>query len=202
MELTYKTNVADVIAQLDAAASDARPAVVRALNRIIAKVKVRGARYVRAAGYKLKISDIKGAIRLDRASGSRLKASAIASGRPIPLIKYNARQVGTGVSVDVLNGRKTIAHAFVANTANGSKQVFVRRPDAKHRKVVKGGKARWSALPINKKYGPSIPDALANKAVERALVELIEQDFPATLAHEHEWLRRRLARAPANPTDD
>jgi hypothetical protein len=201
MKLEVTTNVYDVIRELDAARREMRPAVVRALNRMIDQVKVRAAREVRAAGYKLKISDIKSAIRINRASTGRLRADAIASGRPIPLIKYGARQTAAGVTVDVLNGRKLIAHAFIATTSNGTPQVFVRKPGAKHRKVTKGGKAVWTALPIDKKYGPSIPDALANKAVERALLALIEERFPAILAHEHAWLTRRLDRLPSNPTD-
>ncbi len=201
MRLNVTTNIRDVIRDLDAGARETRPAVARALNRMIGQVKVRGAREVRAAGYKLKISDIKNAIRINRASTSRLRADAIASGRPIPLVKYNARQVGAGVSVDVLNGRKVIGHAFIANTANGSPQVFVRKPGAKHKKVMRNGKAQWTALPIDKKYGPSIPDALANKAVERALVDLISERFPAILSHEHAWLKKRLTRLPPDPTE-
>lgn len=202
MDFVVKTSVADIIRDLDAAGDETRPAVARALNRMIAKIKVRAAREVRIAGYKLKISDIKNAIAIDRASTGRLRASATASGRPIPLIKYNARQVGSGVSVDVLNGRKTIAHAFIAQTPNGSKQVFVREANAKHRKIVKGGKVIWSALPIDKKYGPAIPDALRNEAVERALLSMVDEDFPAILAHEHEWLRKRLDKLPPDPGDD
>ncbi len=192
MQLTVTTNIQKVIDDLNAAARETRPAVVRALNRMIDQVKVRASREVRSAGYKLKAADIKNSIKINRASSGQLKATAIASGRPIPLIKYNARQVGAGVSVDVLKGRKVIAHAFIARTANGGQQVFVREPNAKHKKVVKGGKTQWSALPIRKLWGPSIPDALANKAVEKALIELIHERFPVILQHEHDWLQKRL----------
>jgi hypothetical protein len=192
MKVTVTTNIQKVIDDLNAASREARPAVVRALNRMIDQVKVRASREVRGAGYKLKAADIKAAIKVNRASGGQLRADAVASGRPIPLIKYNARQVGAGVSVDVLNGRKVIAHAFIARTANGGQQVFVREPNAKHKKVVKGGKTQWSALPIRKLWGPSIPDALANKAVGQALIQLINERFPLILQHEHSWLQKRL----------
>lgn len=201
MQLQYTSNVQDVIKELNAAAAETRPAVVRALNRTIDQVKVQAARKVRAAGYKLKISDIKDAIRIRRASTGQLRAEAVASGRPIPLIKYGARQTGSGVTVDVVNGRKLIAHAFIAPTSNGSLQVFTRKPGARHKKVVKGGKAIWSALPISKLYGPSIPDALANKAVTEALLTLIQERFPAILEHEHAWLAKRLASKRAIPSD-
>ena len=201
MRFEYTSNVRDVIAELDAAAAEAKPAVVRALNKMADRIKVRAARLVRDAGYKLKIGDIKAAIKIQRASAGRLRADAVASGRPLPLVKYGARQTADGVSVDVLNGRKVVAHAFIASTANGSRQVFVREPGAVHRKVVRGGKPVWTALPIRKLYGPSIPDALLNKSVERAIVDMIAEQFPALLAHEHDYLRRRLARLPPVPSE-
>lgn len=200
MRLQVTTNVKDVIAELNAAASETKPAVVRALNKTIGQVKTRASREVRSAGYKLKASDIKNAIRIVRASTGRLRAEAIASGRPIPLIKYNARQVGAGVSVDVLNGRKVIGHAFIAQTPNGP-QVFTRDPGGRHRKVVKNGKVQWSQLPITKKYGPSIPDAVASKAVEAALTALMTDRFPVILAHEHAWLSKRLTNKPPMPSE-
>lgn len=199
MKLHVTTNVQDVIKELNASAADTRPAVMRALNKMIDQVKVRAAREVRDAGYKLKISDIKDAIRINRASTARLRADAIASGRPVSLIKYGARQTSVGVSVDVLNGRKVIAHAFIASAKGGGPQVFVREPGSKHKKVFKGGRAIWSALPIKKLFGPSIPDALANKAVAQAMTNLITERFPIILEHEHAWLNKRLAKRRALP---
>jgi len=201
MQFSYTSNVNDVIKELNAAAAETRPAVVRALNKTMDRVKVRAAREVRDAGYKLKISDIKKAIRLNRATSGRLRADAVASGRPIPLIQYNAKQVGAGVSVDVLNGRKVVAKAFIATTPSGSTQVFIREPNAIHKKVVKGGKVQWSALPIRKLYGPSIPDALANKAVADAIVQLIGDRFPVILEHEHSFLLKRLPKQQPLPAE-
>lgn len=201
MKFSHTTNIQDVLRDLDAAKQEMRPAVVRALNRTIERVKVRAAREVRAAGYKLKISDIKSAIRLSRASSGRLRADAIGSGRPIDLVKYGARQTAAGVTVDVLNGRKVVAHAFVATLPSGARQVLVRVPGAKHKKVTGKGGSRWEALPVKKLYGPSIPDGLANKAVARALEELIDASFAPTLAHESAWLKKKLDRLPANPSD-
>jgi hypothetical protein len=199
MQLVVTTNVRDVIKELDAATSEIKPAVVRALNKMVGQVKVRASREVRDAGYKLKVGDIKNAIRINRASTGRLRADAVASGRPISLYKYGARKTAGGVSVDVLNGRKVVAHAFIASAKGGGPQVFVREPGGKHKKIVKAGRAMWSGLPIKKLFGPSIPDALANKAVARAMVDLITERFPAILQHEHAWLNKRLASSRAVP---
>ena len=201
MKLVVSTNVRDVIAELQAAGQETRPAVVRALNKTVAQVKVRASRYVRDAGYKLKIADIKKAIKVNQASTGRLRADAVANGRPISLMNYNARPVSAGVSVDVLNGRKTIAHAFIATGRGGNQQVYVREAGSKHKKVIKDGKVQWRALPIRKLYGPSIPDALASKGVEQALRELIAERFPVVLEHEHAWLLKRLPKQSPMPTE-
>jgi hypothetical protein len=201
MNFQYTTNVWDVIKELDAARGELRPAVVRALNRTINRVKVRAAREVRAAGYKLKISVIKAAMRITPATAGRLRADAVARGRPIPLVNWSAKQTGDGVSVDVLQGRKLIAHAFIATMPSGHKGVFERfgpRVD-RTRKSTRQAKRTQR---IKQLFGPSIPDALANKAVERALIDLIDDTFARTLAHELAWLKKRLDRLPANPADD
>ena len=200
MKFSHTTNIKDVIDELNAAAKETRPAVVRALNKMVAQIKVRSARAVRDAGYKLKISDIKKAIRINRANSGRLRADAVASGRPIALIKYGAKQAPTGVAVDVLNGRKIVSHAFVANTANGL-QVMLREPGGKHKKVIKNGKAQWRGLPIRKLYGPSIPDGMASKAVAQAMATLITERFPVILEHEHAWLLKRLPKQSPLPAE-
>jgi hypothetical protein len=77
---------------------------------------------------------------------------------------------------------------------NGNVGVFVRKPDARHKKVTRAGKASWHALPIRQLFGPAIPDALANSAVQSALQLLVEQKFPAIFEHECKWLERNAAR--------
>lgn len=202
MQFSYTSNVNDVIKELNAAAAETRPAVVRALNKTMDRVKVRAAREVRDAGYKLKISDIKKAIRINRATSGRLRADAVASGRPIPLMQYGAKDVKpNGVSVDVLNGRKVVAKAFIATMPSGHTGVYIRQPNAAHKRVVKGGKVQWSALPIRELYGPSIPDALANKAVADAIVQLISERFPVILEHEHSFLLKRLPKQQPLPAE-
>lgn len=184
---------ADLVAmEFMAAAQEMRDtAMVRALNKMADQVKVASAREVRAAGYGLKISTIKAGIRVKRASQGNLKAAVIASGRPIPLIQYSARETSKGVTVNVQKGRKLIAGAFIATMPSGHRGVFVREEGGKHKRVKKGGKVSWHQLPIRELFGPSVPDGLANKAVQDALQQLITEKFPDILEHEHSWLRRR-----------
>ena len=166
-------------------------ALVRALNKTADRVKVAGSREVRKAGYNLKASDIKRALKISRATQSSLKATVTAGGRPIPLIQYGARQTSKGVTVNVLSGRKLIPGAFIATMQSGHTGVYVREPGSKHKKVLKAGRASWHGLPIRELFGPAIPDALANPAVRDALQALITEQFPIILEHEHSWLARR-----------
>lgn len=164
-------------------------AVPRALNKVADQVKTAASREMRDAGYKLKVSDIKKTMRIDRASPGKLTARVVASGRPIPLIQYGARQTGKGVSVDVLHGRKVITGAFIATMPSGHKGVYI-RVGAKHKKVMKGGRAVWSGLPIKELFGPSVPDGLANKAVQETLARLIAERFPDILRQQIKHLSR------------
>jgi hypothetical protein len=131
---------------------------------------------MRDAGYNLKVSDIKRSLTINRASSGNLNAKVIESGRPIPLIKYDARQVSSGVSIDVLNGRKDIANAFIATMPSGHKGVFI-RVGKTHEKVTKRARVTWNGLSIKELFGPSVPNGLANEAVQGALQELLEQKF-------------------------
>lgn len=186
-----RTNADSVVMELLGAAQETPEAVMRALNKMAEQGKVAGAREVRAAGYNLKIGAIKKGIKVRRATKSELRASVIATGKPVPLIEYGARQTAKGVSVSVLKGRKVIAGAFIATMPSGHSGVFVREQGAKHKKVGQGKQASWHALPIKELFGPSVPDGMGNKAVQVALQRLFTEKFPTLLEHEHQWLSKR-----------
>lgn len=192
IKVSVTHNVGEIVAELERAGQDMPQAVSSALNKMAAQVKTATSRAIRAAGYNLKASTIKDGIRIRRASSGSLSASVIASGRPIPLIEFSAVDTGHGVAVKVLKGRKLIRNAFIVTLPNGRRAVCVREPGAKSKKVHKGDKARWSTLPIRQLYGPSLPDAMVNNAVGQALDALVSERFPKILAHEHEWLRKKL----------
>lgn len=192
--VSCRSNMGDIVAQFEQAKRDMPKAVASALNKMAAQVKTATSREIRAAGYNLKASTIKAGIRIQRASSGALSASVIASGRPIPLIEFSAIDTHrNGVVVKVLRGRKTIKDAFIVQLPNGRRAVCVRMPGAISKKVNKGGKAKWTTLPIRQLYGPALPDAMVNKAVGQALGALVAERFPKILAHEHEWLRKRLS---------
>ena len=164
-------------------------AVPRTLNKVADQVKTAAAREMRAAGYNLKISEIKKGLKVTRAAPGRLNAAVRAAGRPIPLINFAGRATAKGVSVNVLHGRKVLTEAFIATMPNGHKGIYV-RVGKRHQKVSKKGTPIWSGLPIKQLYGPSIPDGLANQIVQEALQRLVEEKFPEILRQQIKRLTR------------
>ncbi|MDR3414208.1 MAG: phage tail protein [Formivibrio sp.] len=162
-------------------------ALPRALNKTASQAKVQASREIRNAGYGLKVSEIKKAIAIRRANRSDLVASVYASGRPIALINYNARQTKAGVTVSVKNGRKLIRGAFIATMPSGHTGVY-ERVGSGHKKVMHNGAAQWRGLPIKELFGPSIPSAFMNETVQNALVTAIRERFPRLFAHEIAYL--------------
>lgn len=164
-------------------------ATVRTLNKVAAQTKTAASREIRDAGYNLKAADVKAKIKIIPATSGNPVATVKCVGRPIPLIKFSARQTKAGVSVNVKNGRKVIKDAFIATMPSGHTGVYVRVGKA-HRKVEKSGKAVWSGLPIKQLFGPAIPDAFGSVTVSKALLSLVKTKFPDILSHEIKFLSR------------
>ena len=179
-----------IIADMSRMKADvADKATVRALNKTAAQVKTNAARQIRDVGYQLKVGTIKRALKINKANAGKLTATVVASGRPIPLMQYGARQTAKGVSVSVLNGRKVIQQAFIATMPSGHTGVFIRTGKT-HKKVVKNGRVQWSGLPIKELFGPSVPNGLANESVQQALQQLVEEKFPQILRQQIDYLNR------------
>jgi hypothetical protein len=183
MKISAKVNIEGALAKFKIAAEEAPKAVQRALNKTAITARAQAARSIRDTGYGLKVGVIKDAFSIRRATQADLKAILTATGKAIPLIDYGARQTSRGVTVNVKNGRKLIAHAFIATMPSGHKGVFI-RVDNRHKRVIRNGKVYSSGLPIKELFGPSIPSAFANDAVQDALKTAIEERFPVVLKQE------------------
>lgn len=190
LKLTATIDVVPMVGRLaDISLAVREKATVRAINKVADQVKVQAAREIRDAGYNLKIARIKRSIAIRRASASQLVAAVKASGRPIGLIDYGAKETKRGgVSVQVKNGRKTLKDAFIATMPNGHRGVFFRKGSG-HKKMMTRGKPSWHGLPIEELFGPSIPTAFMNQVVQDALVAAARDKFPAIFQHEVDYLR-------------
>lgn len=183
--VTFKTNVDQVIKSMGGFLKDVpEKAVVRALNTTARDTDTELNRAIRDQGYKLKARVVRQRIKIVQASPGRLTAHVVATGRPVPLIEYNARPTNAGVTVEVLKGRKLIPHAFIATMPNGVRMVCLRDGGGKHKKVKRHGKWVWEGLPIEVLYGPSVADAANNQGVADRVMSFAEDAFEKNLRHE------------------
>lgn len=183
LKLDVRADVKGITASLSRYVGEQQKAVVRALNKTAMQARTAAAQEVRGAGYNIKSSAIKTSFSITKAAQGRLVVVLKSTGRPVALINYGARQGKNGVSVQVKAGRSVLRHAFIATMPNGHRGVF-ERTGKQHKKVMRNGKAIRSGLPIKELFGPSIPQSLANDAVEKALMAKIRQKFPQVLKHE------------------
>jgi len=160
---------------------------VRALNRTATTVRASASRDI-AREMGLPVSPVKKKIVIRRARKNRLYAVVRASGRPISLIQFAARQVRKGVSAKAWGKRKLYKGAFIARAKTHkadeielrgtSEQVFVRKRSAR--------------LPIKKLWGPSIPRTMADETILKEIARTIDTTLPKRLEHELRAYVQRL----------
>lgn len=145
-------------------------ATASALNRTATTGRVQASRRIRER-YNLKAGAIRAQMRIVRANRGRLTAEVIASGRPIPLIEFAARQVGTGVSVSVIRGsRKVRLHAFIAKMKTGHVGVYERTSRRR--------------LPIKELFSVSLPRAFTRAEILTSIERVAIERFRIELARE------------------
>jgi ribosomal protein L13E len=157
--------------------ANAPAAIARALNRSVTSANVVMVRAV-ATDLALRQSDVKERISVRNASPAHLVAQLIATGKRIPLIKFNARERrGRGVTARLPGGQGSYPRAFIATMSSGHRGVFVRK-----------GKPR---LPIAELFGPSIPHVF-QKHIPQGLARGLEQ-LAKNLVSEMRFALRRSA---------
>lgn len=183
LKFDVRADVKGITTSLTRYIGEEQKAVVRALNKTAMQARTAASQEVKAAGYNIKASAIKSSFAIQKASRGNLVVTLKATGRPIALINYGARQGKNGVSVQVKAGRSVLRHAFIATMQNGHRGVF-ERTGKKHKVVQRNGKPLRTGLPIKELFGPSIPQSLANDAVNKAIMAKIRAKFPQILKHE------------------
>lgn len=145
-----------------------------ALNRAVTNVNSNVKKEIRKE-YVIKAADVQKTLKISKATRSNLKGEVKSTGSPIGLDKFKVspRTVNprrkTPIKVGVKKGSvKKLLGAFVADV-NGAK-VFKRE-----------GKAR---LPINKLFGPSVPQMLSNEDVRAVIEREGQQTFLTRSEHE------------------
>lgn len=167
-------------------------AIARAINHTLAKAKTAASRDIRSE-YNVKAKELKSALAINKASRKWHEGMLIATGRPLPLIAFGARQTRKGVTVNVMGQRKLVRGAFIATMQSGHRGAFARGKysgyqfEFRNKRIKKQG----NDLAINELTTTSVPKMMQNNAVLTALQKGLEQDFPARLEHEMSRLLTR-----------
>jgi hypothetical protein len=162
--------------------------ISRAVNDSLSGVRTEAVKRI-GGKVMLKAAYIRQTFMIKKASIKDLTALVETTGKPVPLIKYSARQIKAGVSVKVLKvgGRKKIPHAFIATMDSGHTGVFWRQyTDV--RKPVKHGfgygalPAKYT-LPIKELYGPRVPDVMDDPEIMQPVMAHANERLQARLNH-------------------
>lgn len=148
----------------------------RVLNRVVRSVAVAASKSIREE-LTLPARDVRRALTVRGTRGRLLEARITISGRAVGLVRYRARQVRRGVSVQVKRrgGRKVVRGAFIARMRSGHEGVF--------RRQVEGGK-RVPRLPIKELFSTSPAEVIGDRGIEASLSRLAQQRFAKELTHE------------------
>lgn len=171
LKIDVRSDIKQAVARLEANVDRVLPqATARALNRTATTVRAQASRRIRER-YNLKAGAIRAQMRISRANRGRLTAEVIASGRPIPLIEFSARQTRKGVSVQVIRGRRKVRlHAFVAKMRTGHVGVFERTSSKR--------------LPIRELFSVSLPSAFTQKEILTSIEQVAVERFRIELERE------------------
>lgn len=193
MRLAVRSNVDQVIADIDAFAQRAQSvAVPRALNKLADQAKTAGLRAVNDE-YQIGPRAFEKYLTAKIAGASDLEASLTAKGRGLPLQLFGPRQTKAGVSVRIKGRRIVIPHAFIARLSSGRVGVFARGAyggkSSKREFRASGqtfGRFRFGRrrLPINELFSFGPAEAFARDRVQDAMTARVEEQYGKVLGQE------------------
>lgn len=159
---------------------EAHRALARAINRVTDTVHGRVIRAV-AKQSSIPTATVRKVIRKQRVStklsnGGGLEGIVTATGSPLPLKEFKPKQFSWGVRAKVWGRQQRFPTTFInAGTYRSSKQVG--NGHVFHRVTVK-------SLPIEKLFGPSIPEEMVKDQSKAIFERTVEQMLPARVMHE------------------
>lgn len=188
VQLSIQTNFPEVQRKLDLLHKEvADKAAARALNRAIEQARTQMGREIRAE-FMVDARYVRERLRIKRATfrAGVLGLSATLDGssgkRSANLVRFGARQVGTGVSVKIKRngGRKVAAGAFIANKG---RTVFKRVPGTvmNARRGSRGLQHRERIEPVQT---VDVPQMFNTRRIKAAVTAAVQQRFPAIFARE------------------
>lgn len=157
---------------------DAHKALARAVNRVTKTVEGRVVRAI-AKQSSIKTSTIRRALQTQQVkpgSSQALEGKIIATGRPIPLDEFGAKQFSFGVRARVWGRVQRFPGTFIfAGTYRSGKPVG--NGHVFHR-------VSKASLPIEEMFGPSVPEEMIRDESARTFMSTVQTMLPVRVAHE------------------
>ncbi|MFC4403316.1 phage tail protein [Gracilibacillus xinjiangensis] len=149
-------------------------AISRALNRAVTTVNSNVKKEVRKE-YNIKAKDVSETLQKTRANKSDLRASVTSKGSPVGLDKFK-------VSPKTINPNRKSPIKIGVKKSSLTKVMGAFVTDINGSKVFKrSGKSR---LPVERLFGPSVPQMLGNENVVQVIEEKGQETFQKRLEHE------------------
>lgn len=141
----------------------------RAINRGLTAMRTAISKETRSK-YVVKAKDIKDTLEVKKASSRHLSGKIVSTGSPLDLTKFRYRiKKRGGIYAQVKKGGGgTLPHSFFVTTGNAGLYHRVSR----------------ERLPIQREFGPSIPQMIGNEAVSTKIQERGREVFERELAHQ------------------
>lgn len=157
-------------------------ATVRTLNRVAESSRTASAKHI-APQMEVRQCDVKRRMKTIKANRKQLWAVIVASGNPIRLIAFKARQTARGVRAKAWNQTKTYKHSFIAPFKAGGKSkkgVFVRLTSKR--------------LPIKQLWGPGVKQLFKQKENDAVMQATVRTRFAKEFAAHLRFYLNRMKR--------
>jgi len=145
-------------------------ATVRTLNRVAESSRTASAKHI-APQMDARQGDVKRRMKTAKANRKQLWAVIVASGKPLRLIAFKARQTASGVRAKAWGKTKTYKNSFIAPFKAGSKSkkgVFVRLTSKR--------------LPIKQLWGPGVKQLFKQKENDAVMQTTVRTRFAKEFA--------------------
>lgn len=175
IRINVRSNAKQTIAELRVDQAKIKAAQVQALNRTAEQLRTQAGREIRGV-YNIKLQAVRKASQIVKASrsGSAPRATVTFSGRSINLAEFDPRQFvvttrrgkrrAVSVKVLVKGPRRTVSGGFMGRHGSGGYRGIFKRTGA-------------DQYPIKTLRSVSIPRALEQKAVAKALLQYADTRF-------------------------
>lgn len=145
--------------------------MARAINRSAITARAAASQEIRAK-YIIRASDVKSAIKINKATAGKLSAQVSASGPVIPLMKFDVtpkKQNNAIVRARVKKGgsRKPVQNGFIVSAYNN---VYARESDSRY--------------PIKGSYGPSIAQMMGEGTIIKNIATRAQETLDKRMEHD------------------